>query len=148
MGYRLFLTHTIELRSKPVVKGEGIPGESPVRSERRRDPLEGRRRSAQVGKCRSARNGSRLAPPVSVSTRSRMSPSINSSCTRLPLLAHRPVQASRVSSQSRSRAGRSPARLGWRPVRSQLPTRPMTVCLKRQSDVKGDVGRHVGDHSS
>jgi hypothetical protein len=41
MGYRLFLMNTVEARGHPVVKGEGIPGESPVRPERRRDPLEG-----------------------------------------------------------------------------------------------------------
>src|SRR5262249_59675656 len=41
MGYRLFLMNTVEARSNPVVKGEGIPGESPGRPERGRDPLEG-----------------------------------------------------------------------------------------------------------
>ena len=41
MGNRLFLMNTVEARGNPVVKGEGIPGEPPVRSERRRDPLEG-----------------------------------------------------------------------------------------------------------
>jgi hypothetical protein len=41
MGDRLFLTNTVEARGNPMVKGEGIPGEAPVRPQRRRNPLEG-----------------------------------------------------------------------------------------------------------
>ena len=58
IGYRLFLRNAIETGGNLVVKGEGIPGEAPVRPERRRHPLEG---SAAVGPGRSMQERAKRA---------------------------------------------------------------------------------------
>jgi hypothetical protein len=55
MRYRLVMVLTIEAGGDPVLKGECVAGEPAIRPERGGDAFE-RRRSAQAGRCSSARN--------------------------------------------------------------------------------------------